>query len=649
MRQLLENALGYIKPGQGLIDEESGYPVEGWNDDDSTGLHLRGFTQLTTIGEWLELLAQVAAGYADQPYLSRSDALNQLDRITKCLVKDQADPALSDRGLLCNFIGFEKTRRLAPLASDAYKQDFIAVYGAEDGLAVWRAMEKCGWIRPWKNDEQGEILRGPGFGYGQAGFKGALAPFASHDGQIKIMTILDRRVVQVVFGDNANLSASVAKTMGVLLCPDIRNDPLAVIIRDRLESFLEAQQPGYRFLYDPQRGLFRFGWNATHKQFLGWGDPSGVWQVTYADYYVNEFRGPLQFVVTRFGFPDDPLRYQAFKVKSRVVRKGAELFTLGVWEGSAFQSLGLSLFMGELKNPGWRVNLENAVRIHLDYSRSYNLPGFLSEAYSGNGNEYSGKIGVPDITVVKNPRITNAPSLYTLGVAYSILPDEVESFLCDHWAQVSSLFTEHGPWEGMDVNTHQPIKCQTSVHVMSLLLGGLGVGDEAMARYLDQRGVSGTLSLIYPAGKPLNLLTPEAQIVVWSPDGSAMALNREKKKFRLTGEKVRKAAVTWMLDTPSEGVSLSGGELRIRYHNRGAALKVVVSLERPASEGRSVSQEIFVTFHHTRWFTQELRIPLPATPGLLGIKKVSLLVGSEDETRKVDLLLQELQFCLTPR
>ena len=642
MRQLVENALGYIRPGQGLFDETSGYPVEGWNDRD--GLHLRGFTQLTTIGQWLELLADIAVGMADQPYLSRADALTELDRVSRCLVQDQADPLLSAQGLLCNFIGFNKGRREAPLGSDAYRKDFIEAYGEPEGLAVWRALEQAGWVRPLANGEQGEILRGPGFGYGQAGFQGALAPYASHEGQIKLMTLIDRRVVQVVFGDNANLSASVAKTIGLLLQPECKNEPMAANIRARLEGFLEAQQAGYRTLYDARRGLFRFGWNATHQQYLGWADGAGVWQAAYADYFVNEFRGPMAFVVVRFGFPDDPLRYQNFKIKSRRLASGRELFTLGVWEGSAFQALGLSLFMSERRNPSWRTSLENAVRINLDYSRAYTLPGFLSEAYSGKGYEYSGKIGVPDLAVVTDVRITNAPSIYTLGVAYSILPDDVERFLGDNWACVSALFTDHGPWEGMHMATQLPIRCQTAVHVMSLILGGLGLSDDAMARYLEHRGVAGTLRLIYPDGKPADLLVPGSRTVVWSPDGSSLALDRGRRGIRLTGTAVRKAGVTWLLDQPSEELALSGTELRLRYRNRGPALKAVISLERPEAQGRSVSQEIFVQFQHTLVRAQELRIPLPATPGLQGIKKVTLLLGTGPDVNDIDLELPVIRF-----
>ena len=33
MQRLLANAMGYLKPGNGLVDPVSGYPVEGWNQD----------------------------------------------------------------------------------------------------------------------------------------------------------------------------------------------------------------------------------------------------------------------------------------------------------------------------------------------------------------------------------------------------------------------------------------------------------------------------------------------------------------------------------------------------------------------------------------------------------------------------------------
>jgi len=115
MQQLLENAMGYINPEHGLIDEASGYPVEGWNHDPSKGLYLRSFTQLTSIGEWLELLGDIAAGYAVNPYISREEALAKLEHATESLLADQADPTVSAKGLLGNFLGLENGKRLGPL------------------------------------------------------------------------------------------------------------------------------------------------------------------------------------------------------------------------------------------------------------------------------------------------------------------------------------------------------------------------------------------------------------------------------------------------------------------------------------------------------------------------------------------------------
>ena len=66
------------------------------------------------------------------------------------------------------------------------------------------------------------------------------------------MDILDQRVVMVVFGDNANLSASVAKTIGALLHPAIKDEPGVAELRRELEQFLDDQREGYAQLYDAE-------------------------------------------------------------------------------------------------------------------------------------------------------------------------------------------------------------------------------------------------------------------------------------------------------------------------------------------------------------------------------------------------------------
>ena len=116
-QKLVANAFHFIDPAHGLIDPASGYPAEGWNQDPKRGLFLHAFTQLTAIGERVELLACIAAGQADNPYLSHEQALAELEKIVKSLRADQVDPTLSDRGLLCNFLAFEGDRRLGPLTT----------------------------------------------------------------------------------------------------------------------------------------------------------------------------------------------------------------------------------------------------------------------------------------------------------------------------------------------------------------------------------------------------------------------------------------------------------------------------------------------------------------------------------------------------
>ena len=118
---------------------------------------------------------------------------------------------------------------------------------------------------------------------------------------------------------------------------------------------------------------------------------------------------------------------------------GREVYTLAPWEGSAFQLLGLQLSLNEPARPGWRTLLQHAVDLEIDYSTRHTLPGLLSESYTGNGVEYSGRVGIPDIAVNPKPRVTDAPSLYSLGAAYTAAPEKVEQFLTANWPVVSGL------------------------------------------------------------------------------------------------------------------------------------------------------------------------------------------------------------------
>lgn len=634
MHSLLTNAFSYVKPSNGIIDVASGYPAEGWNQDSERALYLRSFTQLTAIGEWIELLANIAAGYADNPYISRDQALIQLKHTVSSLLADQQNPAVSAKGLLGNFLGFSPDGRMGPLSDEVEKQKFVDVFGMEKAESIWNALIAKKWIIP---QQDGSFAKVPRKGdYGDKFFTGELAPFADSNTCAKIMAVLDTRAVQIIFGDNANLTASAARTIGALHHPTLRDNLLAAKLGDQLEQFIERQEDGYRHLYDEQAGTFVFGWNATRNRFTGWEDGNGRWIVGHMDYFANEFRGPLAFVVQRFGLPADAVKNGGFKIKPYSMADGRDLYTLATWEGSAFQAFGLSLFMQEMDYAGWRENLENAVSIYLDFSTLHKLPGFLSEAYSGNGVEYSGRIGIADVAVTDQPRITDAPSLYTLGVAYEIAPDQVEEFLSSHWKTVRRLFTAHGPWEGFNTTNNEVIEFQTTAHTLALILGGIGSAEENMQRYLAWRGITSLSKVLGNDGATVDLLN-SAQWISWSPLGDSLEGSYLKTGFLLHGDSVRQGAVTIKPPMP---VGLSNGTLLIRYRATKPPVNSVLVLD---AGPRDFQNEVFLRFDLAQT-EKEIRIPLPATPGLEGVKELVLRFGDGRNPAPVDLTLSRFVF-----
>ncbi len=643
-RLLLENALLYAGAADVMTDPTSGYPFEGWNQEPKQGLYLRQFTQLTAIGEWLELMANIIAGYADNPYLSRVEAQKQLAHSTDSLLQDQQDPRLSAMGLLVNFIGFENSQRLPPLSEIIEKQQLVDAFGQQTAEALWQGMREKGWIIPRRDGREADIKRSAQ--YGPKYFNGPLAPYADDATTARVMALMDRRVVQIVFGDNANLSASVAKAIGALLRPECKDDPAIGRLRGRLESFLEKQKPGYEHLFDPKTGTFVFGWNATRDRLFGWEDGAGNYVVGHMNYLVNEFRGPLLFVTLRYGFPTEAVANAGFKIKPYRMQAGDDMYTLATWEGSAFQSFGLTLFMQELENPGWRRILGDTVDIELDYVARNKLPGFLSEAYSGQGVEYTGRIGIPEMAIAEELRITTAPSLYPLGAASQIAPDRIERFLGTNWSVISRLFTEHGPWEGFDTKSGTAITYQTTAHTLALLLGGIGSAPDNMRRYLEGKGLNDKLLAWYAPGNAMDFLAPDMQIVSWTSDGSPINFSRDKKSFRIEGRPLQNGRVT--LTVPQEGgVNVSGGELHIRYRAKVPLEHALITLQKVAS-GPYVPQqfanEIYVRFGATPDKEKEISIPLPATPGLAGTRELVIAFGRDNEPTTVDVTITALKF-----
>ena len=641
-RALLENAMAYVAPTNGMIDPKSGYPFEGWNQDPKQGLFLRSFTQLTAIGQYMELLAEVAAGQADTPYLSREQALAGLARLVASLREDQRDPRLSAKGLLVNFLDLATGKRLGPLASDLDKPKVLETFGPEKGEAIWNALQAKGWIAPRNKGTEAAIERRADFGANH--FDGPLAPYRDEAVKQKIMGLLDQRVLMLVFGDNANLSASAAKTIGTLLRPEVKDKPEVVPLRGELERFLDDQREGYARLYDAKAGLFDFGWNATRNRLFGWEDLQGNWKTGHMDYLVNEFRGPTTFVALRFGLPAEAIRNLGFKMKPYRTQDGRDVYVLAPWEGSAFQALGFGLSLGELKRPGWRRLLENMVEVEVDFATREKLPGFLSESYTGEGVQYTGAVGIPAITVSPRPRITDAASLYTLGAAYSIAPEPVERFLMANEPAIAKLLTNHGPWEGFNTTKQDAIRFQTSAHTLALVLGLIGTGSDNMARYLDSKGLSARLDEFFPAGERFDLLSDETQVFAWTAKEDVLRSTREPTAFHVQSDRARRFGIAFVAKGP-KGIDLSGGTLTVRYRSAepmGPALVALKPADQSAPSADLIAIEITTRFAATNGREAEIRVPLPATPGLARIKEVVITYEQAGKSIPVDFSITGL-------
>jgi hypothetical protein len=641
-RALLANAMRYVAPENRMVDPVSGYPFEGWNQDPARGLFLRSFTQLTAIGLYMELLANVAAGHCEVPYLSRGQALEGLARLVKSLRQDQRDPTLSADCLLGNFLDLATGKRLGPLAMDVEKHKFLKALGRDKGEAAWRALQAKGWIAPRNEDREAEIRRSVEYGWDH--FDGTLAPFRDTATKQKIMDVLDERVVMIVFVDNANLSASAAKTIGALLNPTIGHDPVVAMLRAELEQFLDAQREGYARLYDPKAGQFYFGRDATKGRYFGWIDLEGKWVTGHVDYLVNEFRSPATFVVTRFGLPLDAIKNLGFKMKPYRMQDGRDVYALAPWEGSAFQALGLELSMSELSRTSWRRLLENVVDVEVDYATRYKLPGFLSESYSGEGVQYTGGVGIPDITVSPLPRITDAASLYTLGPAYTVAPEKVERFLAANWPAVTGLFTEHGPWEGLKGSRDEVIGFQTSAHTISMILGLLGTASSHMETYIRSKGLGSRLDEIFRAGEGADLLSAKMRAFAWNDKDSPTRSSRRQDGFHVRSDRIGEAGIAFVPDA-AEGVNLSGGLMSLRYRSSTPLDKAIITLKPlgdPASVAHLIPTQIFSRFATTGGKEEHIHMPLPATPGLLRIKEIVITFGPEAKGKPIDLTITHL-------
>ena len=181
---------------------------------------------------------------------------------------------LSAGSLLGNFLDLATGKRLGPLAVGRREAQVPGRLrpgegrGHLEGASRPRAGSSREATTAKPTSAIGDVRLGP--------FRRSPGPLRDNATKQKIMDILDQRVVMVVFIDNANLSASAAKTIGALLQPgdqgpagDRRSCGRSWNASSRTSS------EGYARLYDAKAGQFYFGRDATKDRHVRLGGPAG--------------------------------------------------------------------------------------------------------------------------------------------------------------------------------------------------------------------------------------------------------------------------------------------------------------------------------------------------------------------------------------
>jgi hypothetical protein len=254
--------------------------------------------------------------------------------------------------------------------------------------------------------------------------------------------------------------------------------------------------------------------------------------------------------------------------------------------------------------------------------------------------QYTGSIGIPEITVSPDPRITDAPSLYTLGPAYAVAPAALESFLAANWPTISTLLTDHGPWEGYDATNKVPITFQTSAHTFSLILGLLGTASDNMKTYLESKGLAGGLEEVFRAGAGADLLSDAASAFAWDAKENPIESGREGPAFFVRSPRIAEPGAAFVAKDES-GVDLSGTVLTLRYRLRSDAAQAKVALK-PAKTATNAGPGIIPTeiaIDLARGEAGEVSVQLPATPGLARVKEVVLTFAKSAAGKPLDLTI----------
>lgn len=110
---------------------------------------------------------------------------------------------------------------------------------------------------------------------------------------------------------------------------------------------------------------------------------------------------------------------------------------------------------------------------------------------------YDANAGIPEISFDANCCSSQAATLYALGIARMFRPGKVDAFLDDILKRYPGLVTEHGLWEGVNLDYNQVIREQIFANTATFLLGLAGKTPDHMLRYLQAKQLDDDLAALW--------------------------------------------------------------------------------------------------------------------------------------------------------
>ncbi|NCC29926.1 MAG: hypothetical protein EOM22_17720, partial [Gammaproteobacteria bacterium] len=185
---------------------------------------------------------------------------------------------------------------------------------------------------------------------------------------------------------------------------------------------------------------------------------------------------------------------------------------------------------------------------------------------------------------------------------------------------------------------------QTTVHTLSLILGGINTAHANMRRYLDAMNLSGQLEALYAPGQRIDLLAAENRIIPWTAHEDPIAFSRDEGTPRFASNISGSGGLAFVLPE-GRAASLSNGTLSIRFDSATEIKDALLSFERANDDPLpppAITIEILARLPKTEDGTIE--VVLPATPALHGISKVSLTFRSDEQPAAVDVAVRAFEF-----